>query len=312
MSNEGKSPPLLIYLDQNKWIELARIVYGKDAKPGSKVVLERIRAAISSGRWVLPLSAVHYMELARISNRERRHRLGAVMHEFSGGVTMAPVREIIKHEIEIALISRWPVLAITPFSLLGRGVDHAFGVDIQVSGGRVFRERFERSVLAGDALLDLDSPVQRDSEHRERFQRHLQGLKEIRDRLAPASWEDALNAITMIDIIDPLNCVFSRHGLDKAMLFSQGKAELTGWLQSLPSRQVDLHLHRQVLKDLDYRSKLTDLEDWAGLIIASVYCDVLVCEKHMAAMLRRDGFQSSARIERRLADAVHAADSITG
>lgn len=312
MINEMRLPPLLIYLDQNKWIELARIVYGKDAKLESKVVLERIRAAIASGRWVLPLSAVHYMELARISNRERRHRLGAVMHEFSGGLTIAPVREIIEHEIEIALVSRRPALAVTPFSLLGRGVAHAFGVDIPVSGGQVSREQFERSVLAGDASLNLDSPVQRESEHREHFQRHLQGLKEIRDRLAPALWEDALHAITMIDIIDPLNRVFGRHGLDKTMLFSLGKAGITGWLQSLPSRQVDLHLHRQVLKDLHYRPKLTDLEDWAGLIIASVYCDVLVCEKHMAAMLRRDGFRSSALIEQRLTDMVHAADSIAG
>ncbi|MFC3815046.1 hypothetical protein [Lysobacter sp. GCM10012299] len=171
-------------------------------------------------------------------------------------------------------------------------------------------ERLERAVLAGDADLGVASPTFHNTEHRERFQRHLQELKDIRDRLPPTSWEDALHAISMVDILDPLNRVFARHGFDKTALTSLDKSELTRWLQSMPSRRVDLHLHRQVLKDLHYRSKVTDLEDWAALGIASVDCDVLVCEKHMAAMLQRDHFQARARIETRLAAAVQAAESL--
>ena len=65
----------------------------------------------------------------------------------------------------------------------------------------------------------------------------------------------------------------------------------------MPIRRVDLHLHKQVLRNLKYAPKSTDLEDWSALAVASCYCDVVVCEKHMADMLLRDGFKARARIE---------------
>jgi hypothetical protein len=41
--------------------------------------------------------------------------------------------------------------------------------------------------------------------------------------------------------------------------------------------------------------------------VASCYCDVLVCEKHMANMLRRNGFVTKARVEINLENALKAA-----
>jgi len=311
-----KAPPLRMYVDQNKWIELARIFHGKDASADSRSVLETLRVGVDTGRWVLPLSAVHYLELARISNAERRHRLGTVMYALSGIRTLASAHKIIEHEIEVALAQHGLAVEVTSFALLGRGIGHAFGVDLAFGEGLpedlrgLAIERLERALLVGDARLDMASPTIRDTEHRERFQRHLQGLKRIRDRLPRESWDDALHAISMIDILDPLSRVVARHDLDKSVLSSLDKSELSRWLQSMPSRQVDLHLHRQVLKDPHYRSKVTDLEDWAALVMASIYCDVVVCEKHMAAMLQRDHFKTRARVVTHLADALRTAESL--
>ena len=68
-------------------------------------------------------------------------------------------------------------------------------------------------------------------------------------------------------------------------------------INDMPTRHLDLHLHKQVLRNPNYAAKITDLEDWTGVGVASCYCDVVVCEKHMADMLRRDGFKTKARIE---------------
>jgi hypothetical protein len=76
-----------------------------------------------------------------------------------------------------------------------------------------------------------------------------------------------------------------------------GEKKLKQVINDMPTRRVDLHLHRQVLHNSNYRARPTDLEDWGGLVIASSYCDVVVCEKHMASMLKRDGFKTHARVE---------------
>jgi len=137
---------MIVYLDQNKWIELAKMVHGKDNSTRAKNVVRDFEAAIDGDHVVVPLSAFHYMETARVSNAERRRRLKTVIND-------------------------------------------------------------------------------------------------------------------------------------------------------MPTRYLDLHLHRQVLRNPNYASKITDLEDWSGVGVASCYCDVVVCEKHMADMLKRDRFVTKARIE---------------
>jgi hypothetical protein len=69
------------------------------------------------------------------------------------------------------------------------------------------------------------------------------------------------------------------------------------FMASVPTRKLDIHLHRQVLKNPQYNAKKGDLEDWAGLGTAVCYADVVVCENHFADMVRRDGFMTPARVE---------------
>lgn len=68
------------------------------------------------------------------------------------------------------------------------------------------------------------------------------------------------------------------------------------FVESMPSRRVDLQLHRQYLKNPQLRPRVTDLEDWAGLAPAAMYCDLLVCERHFANLVVRDGFRTRARV----------------
>lgn len=75
-----------------------------------------------------------------------------------------------------------------------------------------------------------------------------------------------------------------------------GSGSLSRVIDDMPTRRVDLHLHKHVLRNSSYRVRPSDLEDWGSLALASSYCDV-VCEKHMADMLKRGGFRTHARAE---------------
>ena len=103
--------------------------------------------------------------------------------------------------------------------------------------------------------------------------------------------------MSTIDILNPINDVIHKHGLPKEALDDLGEQKLKQVIDDMPSRRVDLHLHKQVLRNLSYVARPTDLEDWGSLTVASSYCDVVICEKHMADMLKRDGFRTHARIE---------------
>ena len=108
--------------------------------------------------------------------------------------------------------------------------------------------------------------------------------------------------MALADIRNPLAEVMYRHNIDESDFENLGETQLKAIVDEMPTRHLDLHLHKQVLKNPSYNSKITDLEDWAGVGIASCYCDVVVCEKHMDDMIQRDHFSVKARIETNLAN----------
>jgi hypothetical protein len=63
---------LIVYLDQNKWIDLAKALYRADAKPKERENVESLKRAVDAGHLRFPVSEVHLMEAYRIGDRERR------------------------------------------------------------------------------------------------------------------------------------------------------------------------------------------------------------------------------------------------
>jgi hypothetical protein len=114
--------------------------------------------------------------------------------------------------------------------------------------------------------------------------------------------ENWLYAMSTVDILNPINDVLRKHSVPFDALGALGEERLKQVIDDMPTRRVDLHLHKQVLKNETYRAKATDLEDWGSLALATSYCDVVVCEKHMADMLKRDRFHTVARVETNLED----------
>jgi hypothetical protein len=292
---------VIIYLDQNKWIELARMVNRKDESARAKHVVRDFDAIAERGDVFFPLSGIHYMETARISNAARRSRLGAVMWQYSKGATIAGYPTVVRHELEVALSKRFVQVVPRALTLLGRGSSHAFGMPPMQGLLAHFEEDVERTMLVGSKALNIDPPSFRSSKHQENFRGHLASLHSRREDMPKHLWENWLYAILVADIVEPLSETFQNFGLPPEALQSLGEDGLKKLVGDMPMRCVDLHLHKQVLKNPNYLAKITDLEDWAGLVLASCYCDVVVCEKHMADMLSRDGHKTQARIETDLA-----------
>jgi hypothetical protein len=106
-----------------------------------------------------------------------------------------------------------------------------------------------------------------------------------------------LYGTSIVDLFTPFSELIHRYNLPNDLIAKLGSTRLKEIINEMPTRRIDLHLHKQILKNPSYSAKITDLEDWGSLIPASCYCDVVVCEKHMADMLKRDGFITKARVE---------------
>ena len=291
---------MIVYLDQNKWIELARITNGLDLSDRDRRLLREFTAVSEKG-CVFPLSSTHFIEFSRIKDVERRKRLGGVMWNLSKGRTIAPYREIVECEIEIALSKIGVNIIPRKESFIGEGIEFAFGIEFQSELLNTFKTLVNKSILTGLESLNIDpvGSVTLDA-HRNNFFNHLSEINVKKHKLEKSKWDDWLHAISMVDIIDPLNRVFQLHGLDVSIMDKLDIVQRRQFLMSMPTRKLDVHLHRQVLKNEQYKPKQSDLEDWGGIGVASCYCDVVVCEKHFANLLQRDGYKPKARIETKL------------
>ncbi|MBQ0780906.1 MAG: hypothetical protein KBT79_08890 [Thalassolituus oleivorans] len=291
---------MIIYLDQNKWIELARIANGVDTSVRDEKILAEFREASENG-CIFPLAATHYIEFSRIKDLGRRKRLGSFMWELSQGKTFAPYGEIVEREIEIALQGIGINIVARDADLIGVGVEFAFGRQLKSELLDYFKVLVNKSILTGNEMLSTD-PIKtiNFNTQRKNFLNHLNELNEKKHQLEKAKWDDWLHAISTVDIIEPLYRVFCLHNLDKSIFENMEIENHRNFLMSMPTRKLDIHLHREVIKNDQYKPKPSDLEDWGGIGVASCYCDVVVCEKHFADMLQRNSYKSAARIETKL------------
>jgi hypothetical protein len=260
---------MLIYLDQNKWIELARMAHRKDRTPRASKVLQRFREALDTGYATIPLSSFHYIEMSRISNVDRKVRLGTVMWQFSRGATLLGYEAIVRYELEVALAKHFPQLRPGNITLLGRGYAHAFCAPPLKGVLALFEEEVERSLLMGNKRFGVDPPAWHGTTQRESFRKHLETIHSRYQDIPRHLRDSWLYAMSTIDILDPINDVMVKHGLSKIDLDSLGEQRLRRMIDDMPTRQVDMHLHRQVLRNPNYIARQSDLEDWGGLALGA-------------------------------------------
>jgi len=310
----------VVYLDQMKWIELAQTIHhGGDGE--AQAIVEFIRVAKAVGETRYPLSLGHYIETNKQHDDERQARLGEVMFDLSDGYTLAALGTILQHELDVALSLRFPGrVDVRPLEVVQSGLSNAAGravrVNLEPLRSRMLPGAFEpidafvqreahKSVLTGRAPFGTAPPLPQEALASARaFGKHL---VEFRERFAvedAATQHRGLYAMSMNDIWNELVEALDRSkiGIDEF-----GALGLDGYMEfmdALPSRRVDIHLHRLWLANPQLRPdpKHTDLIDWAYVATAAMYCDVVVTENRLAHLLNRGGLKKRAVVVTDLRD----------
>lgn len=79
--------PVYIYLDQNKWIELAKGIRNKESK--YETLYREMKSNVESNIWAFPLSIIHIAESMKRKDEESRKNLLNLMYSLSKGYSIS-------------------------------------------------------------------------------------------------------------------------------------------------------------------------------------------------------------------------------
>lgn len=291
-----------IYLDQNKWIDLAAADKGLAKGAAFDDALVLLRAAVAAGAVSLPLSSAHYIETNNRRHWESRRDLAATMVEFSRMHTVAPPDALVPAEVDRALSQFFDSRATPrPLRPFGTGASHAFHRDIptyRVPEPLVSlvadRRGFERSasqvlelvLLAGlppegEAKIPDYNPLSH-LQVGEQYARDKQALRETREA---ADWhkgeraERVAKAQAFTDHQEVINEALELAGLSADVLYSEGIEGMTKFLDAVPTIFASSELERLRHSASQKTWERQDLTDISALSVASVYCDIVVTER---------------------------------
>lgn len=94
-TRDNAGPVTRVYLDQNKWIDLARAETGHPLGAAFVETLAILKRAADEGRARFPLSAAHYYETAKQRNERKRVELAATMTGLACDVRIASPHVIV-------------------------------------------------------------------------------------------------------------------------------------------------------------------------------------------------------------------------
>ena len=301
--------PLHVYLDINHWHALAEAAGGHPRSLADPAVLLQLTNLVDQGVIALPLSGLHYMELAEYANDANRAATANVMARLSLFQTTAPPDAILQEEIEQSLHDRFgrpahPTMVVK----FGVGAGFAFGEPLNLRlDWDSTKQREEWEARTGTTAASLLARYQATAEFlllvgpprahtqqipgydpyaaRRQADQELQSLQVMITNLTTETElahrpKDAIVArqlmFDMRALLTP-SMIRAGFGIDDWPL--DDKDDLTAFLVSLPSRKVATELQIYIVRDHTCSWKISDLRDIDALSIAVPYCDVVVTDK---------------------------------
>lgn len=297
-----------VYLDQAKWIDLARALHGRADGERFRDALDVARHSVRMGLVEFPLSTGHYIETWRIGADGRRARLAQAMIELSQGRTLARPPDLCDSELDAVIarmLDRPP--ARRPWPPLGCGSAHAAG---RVSGFR--REALDLEHELRHLSTRPPDFAQHGHGHRDFGDLYRDGERRLGDRQSGpkrgrAFDEAVIAGSAVMEMHENIAWALERAGLPADALGPIGltRPELPAdqitqvlsdllpvardFIAQMPTRDAALRLRLRRHQDPNARWESNDMVDIAYLAGAVVHCDVVVTEKQWVHELRGSG-----------------------
>jgi len=282
----------IVFLDQNKWIELAQVHSGRTTSGPIAELFPQLIAAVQAGRVLFPLSVANIMETAKRNDPASRRLIAETqamlslghVHRSRAARMQVELRAAIQRRFGIeppAMPARW---AIAP------GFMQAFGPMAGLMTSPEDLARIARvNSLMHPAALYLDYMVTQDDARRREANATLsQGLSELVTRIEGRRARFASESLDMrrriyaaqswVDHLDLLNQTATALGYSFNDLRALGDHAMRTLLEDVPTMNVEVEMAARLEAKTGPLST-NDVLDMQSFYTAIPYCDRVVAEK---------------------------------
>ncbi|OKJ74229.1 hypothetical protein [Streptomyces sp. CB02460] len=310
---------LVVYLDQNKWSEVANSLYAPEkVSTDNRSASARLIQLVRERRIVLPASAGHYAETGKRFSTEKRYQLALTILQQSRGWQMRDPLEVRQQEIRSALLRHSgdpsserasAVFTLAPDSLYSA----ARGYQGYVPPAGLPPEQALALTALTNASASIDTMLDAErvgpgaegnwAAHNQRFSDWLDG--EPRDTQQKRK---SIDAFLLSDI--------GREAARVAHAMQMSPAQFDTWIRQKATKDISslpsLGLFREVFhtRHLNRATtwRINDCTDMMYLSCAAAYADFVVCERHMREHLSHGlrRMKSGTQVFRHLHEVVDA------
>jgi len=303
MSTKLGKWPLIVYLDQKGWINLAKLEYGSAKTDEETRLLETIYRAVEEDKGIFPLSIVHLDEMP--SNKTRRQQLAALMVRLSKGYSFSPyvdnhiaveVDQIVAEKLGYAHIDLRHVF-------LKQGVHHLIGSKVEIvsrDGDRnkkppkEIKEKMMK-MLYDSRAFEFSLTEAKPNPSLRQYQKEAatqmdetrKGLLKIKDKDLRRRTFLAHNVSAII--LPHIVKILTDRGLPKDFFHMEEwtKDDNERFLAQVPTGLTLITL--TMYRDLQFQRAINvnDIADVWGLALAIPYCDVVVTERRWVSIAKQ-------------------------
>jgi hypothetical protein len=295
--------PLLVYLDQKGWIDLAKIEYRSVKTYEETRLLETIYHAVEKDKALFPLSIVHLDELP--SRKTWRQQLAALMVKLSKGYSLQPyVDHQIAIEIDQIVAEKlgYPRIDLRQV-FLKPGIHHLIGskVEIVSRNGEKNKKPPEEikekmtNLLYDPKVFEFSLTQTKPDPSLGRYQKQAAAqMDEIRKGLLKIKDKDLrrrtflaqnVSAIVLPHVFE----ILVNRGLPRDFLKMEKwtREDMDRFLTQVPTGLTFITL--MMYRDLQFQKaiEVNDIADVWGLTLAIPYCDVVVTEGRWVSIVRQ-------------------------
>lgn len=294
-----------IYLDQNKWIDIARAFYGRPDGKQFENILKKISEKVEAKEIILPLSALHFLETAKPEDKGRRERLAKFIFKLSNGFGLLPFYSLRKLEIINAIYKKLgepkKIINLYDFAVDKKGLFYSFGSQLAIkSSNDLIKESLDEFINDEETIIRLMGEfLNRDlfKEMKKEDIEMLEFFEKERAKIAGKYDKETVKKIVLWDIIQnsllPMfPDIFNGLGINMKIFTDNYLSEeksIMSFFYDIPT--VNVFVNLQVARDLEIQKRVdkNDVYDIGYLSTALPYCDIIVTENFWCAKIKEYG-----------------------
>lgn len=299
----------ILFLDQNKWIELARVNKGSTNSSLLSQVYEQLKMAVDSGKIVIPLTASHIIETSKRNDSISRAHVVKVQARLSKGLVFRSRKARLLIEIRnalhlafgeqlVKLPNHWAIA--TGFMQAFETYDQLVAKPSDSTATRLVNKYIAPEQQYIDYLLNQDDNLRREAQaalalESEVLLSTLEARKAIMSGATIDLRRRAYTAKTFIENQDLILKTLEEIGHTFDEFKQLGNTAIVKLMQEIPTLHVETELAAR-LEAQTGELEVNDIHDMQSFYTAIPYATILVAEKGFISLARQAKLDSRYKI----------------